>query len=114
MRVTLQHVLALLPPDAALLVPTEGDGGVEDVEAIDPDGSRSQCPAQSVHGVDVVAENAGSQTVDCVVGTLHNLLTTKETDILALDFTLTQLVLHSQRQLVAAIDKRIDSLRPRF
>lgn len=60
LRVILQGILALLTPNATLLVTAEGNRGIENVKAVHPDGSRSQRPAQGVHCVEVVAENTCS------------------------------------------------------
>lgn len=53
----------LLPSLPAHLEPTEGDGGIKDVEAVDPDGPLPQSPGQGVGGVEVVGEDPSSKPI---------------------------------------------------
>src|SRR5580704_2119026 len=66
--VGLQGLVAHLPAPARLLVATEGQGGVEDVVTVDPDGAGPDLLGQGVGLGDVLGPDAGPQTVGAVVG----------------------------------------------
>ena len=74
LQVVLQAVDALLPPDAALLVPAEGNPGVKDVEAVHPDGTDPESACQGVGRVQALGEHTGSQSILARICPLDNLI----------------------------------------
>ena len=74
LQVVLQAVDALLPPDAALLVPAEGDPGIKDVEAVHPDGTDPESTCQGVGRVQALGEHTGSQSILARICPLDNLI----------------------------------------
>lgn len=74
LQVVLQAVDALLPPDATLLVPAEGDRGVEDVEAVHPDGPGLERACQGVGRVQALGEHTSCQSILARICPLDNLI----------------------------------------
>lgn len=74
LQVVLQAVNALLPPDAAHLVPTKRNRSIEDVEAVHPDGPGPERARQGVGRVQAVGEHAGGQSILARVCPLDNLI----------------------------------------
>lgn len=74
LQVSLEAVDALLPPDATLLVPAEGDAGVEDVEAVHPDGTGPERTCQGVGSVQALGEHTGGQSIWACICPRDNLI----------------------------------------
>lgn len=74
LQVVLQAVDALLPTDAAHLVPAEGDRRVEDVEAVHPDRAGPEGTCQGVGRVQIVGENTGGQSILACIRPLDDLV----------------------------------------
>src|SRR5215471_14876064 len=72
--VGLQGLVAHLSSPAGLLVAAEGQRGVEDVVAIDPDGAGPEALGHRVGLGDVSGPDAGSQAVGGVVGGLGDVV----------------------------------------
>ena len=74
LQVVLQAVNALLPPNAAHLVPTKGNCSIEDVEAVHPDGSDPERTCQGVGRVQAIGEYASGQSILARICPLDNLI----------------------------------------
>src|SRR5580692_9467486 len=74
----LEHRLAHLAAPAGLFVPTERQSRIEDVVAIDPDGSRLQLGGEAVRLRNVLRPYPCRQTVDGVVAQAHGLVESLE------------------------------------
>ena len=57
-----------LAAPAGLLIPTEWERCVEDIVAVDPDGSGAELGREGMRFLDVVRPNSSGETVDRVVG----------------------------------------------
>src|SRR5438876_7152841 len=72
--IVLKHLVALLAAPAGLLVATKGQGGVEDVVAIDPHGSSVEFCRELVRLAEVLRPDASSQAKHTVVGKGKNFI----------------------------------------
>src|SRR3954468_17372549 len=78
--VEFEGVVTHLATPATLLESAEGQGCVEDVVAIDPDGSGTHFCGDGVSAIDVASPDSGGETVDAVVGLRNEIVLVLERD----------------------------------
>src|SRR5580698_6602612 len=66
--VVVEHFLAHLTAPAGLLVSAEGQRGVEDVMAIDPDSAGADAPGHLVGGAQILRPDTSRKSIYAVVG----------------------------------------------
>mmetsp|Transcript_34092 Transcript_34092/g.61455 ORF Transcript_34092/g.61455 Transcript_34092/m.61455 type:complete len:545 (-) Transcript_34092:51-1685(-) len=69
-----EGVLTLLASDTRGLEASEGNGGIEEVVAVDPNGTGMEAADEGVDGVEVLREDAGGKTVVGGVGASDHLI----------------------------------------
>src|SRR6266480_999836 len=67
-QVVVENRLSHLAPPAGLLVAAKWQRGIEDVEAVDPDGPGLEARSQSVRLADIAGPDSSRQTINRVVG----------------------------------------------
>jgi len=80
LQVVLEGGLSQLSADSGVLESSEGGVGIEDVVAVDVDGSGSQAVGQLLVELDALSDHSGSQSVLGLVGSSDHLIVVRELD----------------------------------